>query len=189
MERCVDGRPEPAAPFVMLPDSLCRESEQSERPPAESVREEDDERDRHEQDGAKAEAPLPGEAQPQPEREEGQRHREREVDETEQEGVVVDEQQREDRGGRKAVVDLAGDEQEAGDGQRRDRDDDQLDRRLEAEDRPQQLDQQVDPEVADRRPVILVIALQQLGAGDVELDPVAAEMTEQVHQRRIVRIE
>jgi hypothetical protein len=49
-------------------------------------------------------------------------------------------------------------------------------------------DEQVDPEVADRRPMIVVILLQPGRMMQVELNPVAAHMSEQVDQRRHRRI-
>ena len=54
---------------------------------------------------------------------------------------------------------------------------------------PERDHQQVDAEIADRRPVIIVILLQPGRMVEVELDPVAAHVAEQVDQRRHRRIE
>ena len=52
----------------------------------------------------------------------------------------------------------------------------------------QQHDQQVDAEIADRRPVIIVILLEPGRMAEVELDPVAAHVAEQIDQRRDRRV-
>ena len=72
---------------------------------------------------------------------------------------------------------------------RRDREHDQLHRRLEPEQLAERNDQQVDAKVADRRPMIIVIVLQPGRMIEVELDPIAAHVAEQVDQRRDRRVE
>ena len=52
------------------------------------------------------------------------------------------------------------DPEQAADGQGRDAQDDQLDRRLEPDQRRQRLDEQVDAEIADQRPLEVVVELQ-----------------------------
>jgi len=79
-------------------------------------------------------------------------------------------------------MDFARDPQEPGGGQRRDGDHDQLHRRLEPQQLAQRDHQQVDAEVSDRRPVIVVIGLEPGRMVEVQLDPVAAHMAEQVDQ-------
>ena len=177
MDSRIDSGSEPSAALVVLPDRFRREGKQPERPPAERVRKEDHEGDGDEQDGAKLEPPLPRKPQPQSESEESQRHGQREIDEAVEERVVVNEQEGEDRGGRKPVVHLARDEQETGHGQHRNRHDDQLDRGLKAEDRPEKLNKAIDAEIADRCPIVFVITLQISGTGDVQLDPIPADMS------------
>ena len=103
--------------------------------------------------------------------------------------MAVNERDREKGGRRDPAVHFARDPQETGDGQRRDGQHDQLHRRLEPDHRPERHDQQVDAEVADRRPVIVVILLERGRVAEVELDPIAAHVAEQVDQRRDRRIE
>ena len=173
----------------MLPDRFRRKGEQPERSPAERMGEEDDEGDGHEQNGAKPEPALPREPQPEAEGKKGQRHRQGEIDEAVKERVIVDEEQRKDRRGRKPVVNLARDQQESRDGQNRDRHDDQLDGCFETEDRPKKLHKSIDAEIADRRPVIFVVALKIRGTRDVQLYPIPADMPEQIHQGCDARVE
>ena len=149
MHACAQGRSPPTDPAIMLAHRFGRKCQQAERPPTERVGDEDHERDRHEQQGAKPGPPLPPEPEPQPEGEERERHRQRIIDEAEQERVAERERKREQGGRRQAVMNLARDPQEAGHGQRRDRHDDQFDRQLEPENFLQRHDQQIDPEIAD----------------------------------------
>ena len=179
----------PASSLVMLPHRLRRKAQQPEHPPPEGVREEDDDRDRHEQDRPQPK-PLPrAEVQPQSEGEERQRHREREIDEAEHERMAEGERQGEHRGRRDPVVHFARDPQEAGDGHRRDAQHDQLHRRFEPDQPAERHDQQIDPEIADRGPLEAVILRKPRRMVEVELDPVATHMPEQVDQRRDRRIE
>jgi hypothetical protein len=59
---------------------------------------------------------------------------------------------------------------------------------LEAEDRPEKLNKSIDAEIADRCPVVFVVALKISGTGDVQLNPIPADMPEQIHQGRDPRI-
>ena len=84
---------------------------------------------------------------------------------------------------------LARDPQQARHGQRGNGDDDQLHRRLEADERRDQADEEVDTEIADRRPAECIILLQPGRMAAVQLDAEAPHVPEQVNQRRNGRIE
>ena len=86
-------------------------------------------------------------------------------------------------------MDLARDPQEPDRGERRYRQHDQLHRQLETEELAERDDQQIDAEVADRRPVIIVILPQPGRIVEVELDPVAAHVAEQIDEWRDRRVE
>src|SRR6185503_5142891 len=129
--------------------------------PPVGMSEKDDEGDRDEERAAKHRALEPAEPQPQAECEECQRHRKREIGEAEQEWISVDEGEREEGGRRNSPVHLSSDPQETGRGQRRDREHDQLYRQLKPKQFAERNDQEIDPEVADRGPVIIVISLEE----------------------------
>ncbi len=95
--------------------------------------------------------------------------------------MAVDEGQSKEGGRWNAAMDLVRDPQEARDRQRRDRQDNQLHRRLEADELAQWNDQQVDAEIADRRPVIVVITRKPFRVRKIDCDAVAAHVAEQVH--------
>uniref|UniRef100_UPI0031590EB8 hypothetical protein n=1 Tax=Sphingomonas sp. H160509 TaxID=2955313 RepID=UPI0031590EB8 len=79
---------------------------------------------------------------------------------------------------------LARDPEQPGHCQRRDRHHDQLHRQLQAEDRRERHDQQVDAEVADHLPTEVIPLIQPGIVGDRQLDAVPAHMPGQVDQRR-----
>ncbi len=75
-------------------------------------------------------------------------------------------------------------EKDAEHGQRRDDQDDQLDRRLQPEGPRERDDQKIDSQIADQRPAELEIALQFGRRGQVELDTIARNMPRHVDQGR-----
>ena len=110
----------------------------------------------------------------------------REVHEAEQEREIVGEGHREHGGRRNPAVHLVGHPEQAADGQRRDRQTTSFTAGFEPDQRRQQLDQQIDAEIADHLPVEAVILLEVGRGGEIELDPIAAHMAGQVEQWRDV---
>jgi len=84
--------------------------------------------------------------------------------------------------------DFARHPQEPGNGQRRNDHRDQLDRHFKPDQFGQRNDQQIDPEIADQMPFEAEITLQVWRLRKIELDPVAAHMTEQIDQWRHRRV-
>ena len=184
-----DPRQPPASSAVMLAHRFGRKRHQPEHAPAERMGEEDDQRQRNEQRRAQPRLAQPPEPQPQSEGEKCQCDRQREIDEAEHQRVAISERQREHRGRRKAVVHLARHPQHPRHCQHGDRDHDQLGPQLEPEQLGHRDDQQVDPQIADQRPLEPVILLQARRRGEIELHPIASHMPDQVGQRRNRRVE
>ena len=181
-----EARGEELAAEIVLADQLGRKAEHAERPPAERMDDPQGQRDRHEQGRAQPDMAQPPQPQPQGEGVQRQPHRQREIHESEQKRKIERERHREQGGGGNAAVHFVGNPDQPGDGQRRDRHHDQLHRGLEADQRREQLDQQVDAEIADHLPMEAEILLEVGRGGEIELDPVAAHMAGQVEQRRHV---
>src|SRR3546814_9663612 len=96
---------------------------------------------------------LPYEPEPESVGVERQCHRQREIGEPEMKRIAVRDRQREQGGRGDAAMHLARDPEQPAHRQRRDRHHDQLDRKLNTEQPPERLDQQVDAEIADQLPV------------------------------------
>ena len=184
VERPVNASHDPAPATVMLTNRFRRKGQQAEQSPAIGVNKPQDDADRNEQDHSQTRPAEAGKPEPQPERDERQRHRQGEIDEAEHERVAVCEGQSEQHGRRKAVVHLARNPQKTGDGQGRDRRDDELRAKLKSKQFGQGNDEQVDAQIAHQRPSIGEVTLKIDRRCQVELHPVTAHMARKIDERK-----